>query len=355
MTGPGPLFDVDVPGGDYEELVTLQDPATGLRAVIVLHRVIAGISGGGIRRRAYDDQARGIAEAMSLARSMSLKLAMADLPAGGAKAVILDHDGLDRPAAYRVLGQAIDRLDGRYLCGPDVGTGQAELSHVREVTDHVNPRGNDPNGSTALGVLAGIRGVLTVLHGDPSPDGHRFAVQGLGGVGLEVARGLIEAGGTVIGADLDDARIDKAARIGVEIVDPAEILTTPCTVLVPCALGGILTTSEVDQLQAEAVCGSANDQLASPEAGDTLHEAGIVYAPDLVVNAGAAIEGVMTTRDGATEAVRRGAREKIEGIEATVVELLGRSTKQDAPSHRLAVEMAEARLARRVAAERTDP
>lgn len=352
MTAPGPLFDLDVPGGDHQELVALQDQASGLRAVIVLHRVVDGISGGGIRRRAYEDQGQAIADAMSLARSMSLKLAMAEIPAGGAKAVILDHADLDQPAAYRALGRAIDRMGGRYLCGPDVGTGEAQLAHVREVTDHVNPRGNDPNGSTALGVLAGIHGVLSVLHGDPSPEGHRFAVQGLGGVGLEVARGLAEAGGRVIGADLDEARVRQARELGVEIVDPAEILTTPCTVLVPCALGGILSVDRVDQLQAQAICGSANDQLASAEAGDRLHEAGILYAPDLVVNPGAAIEGVMTTRDGATEAVRRRARERIAGIEGTVVELLERSAKEGVPSHRLAVEMAEARLARQVGASR---
>lgn len=350
MTQPGPLFDLDVPGGDHQELVALQDPATGLRAVIVLHRVIDGVAGGGIRRRAYDDQGQAIAEAMSLARSMSLKLALAEMPAGGAKAVILDHDELDVPAAYRVLGQAIERLDGRYLCGPDVGTGAAQLAHVREVTGHVNPTGNDPNGSTALGVLAGLRGVLSVLEGDGSPEGHRFAVQGLGGVGLEVARGLIEAGGTVIGVDLDEARCDQARKLGVEVVPPDEILATSCTMLVPCALGGILTEASVERLEAKAICGSANDQLASPAAGDRLHREGILYAPDILVNAGAAIEGVMTTREGPTEAVRRRAREKIAGIEDRVVELLERAKKEDAPSHRLVVEVAEDRLAERIGA-----
>ncbi len=345
---PGPLFEFDIPGGDYQEMVVLQDPTTGLRAVIVLHRVIDGVAGGGIRRRAYDDQTQAMAEAMSLARSMSLKLALAEMPAGGAKAVILDHEDLDLPAVYRVLGEAIDRLDGRYLCGPDVGTGADELAHVREVTEHVNPAGNDPNASTALGVLAGIRGVLTVLNGDPSPDGHRFAVQGLGGVGLEVARGLIEAGGTVVGADLDEARCDQARKLGAEISAPDEILATRCTVLVPCALGGILTEASVDRLQAQAICGSANDQLASPAAGDRLHRQGILYAPDILVNPGAAIEGVMTTREGATGTVRRRAREQIARIEERVAELLERSRLEDAPSHRLVVEMAEDRLAERV-------
>lgn len=350
MTSPGPLFDLDVPGGDHRELVALQDPPSGLQAVIVLHRAVDGVAAGGIRRRAYEDQGHAIAEAMSLARSMSLKLAMADVPAGGAKAVILDHDDLDLASGYTALGRAVDRLGGRYLCGPDLGTGEEELAYVREATGHVNPLGNAPNRSTALGVLAGIRGVLSVLEGDPSPAGHRLAIQGLGGVGLEVARGLIEAGGEVVGADLDEARCETASRLGVEIVEPDEILATPCTVLVPCALGGILTTGAVDRLQAQAVCGSANDQLASPEAGGRLYDRGILYAPDLVVNPGAAIEGVMTSRHGATEAVRRRAREKIGTIETTVADLLERSREEDVPSHRLAVEIAEAKLA-----ERTPP
>lgn len=341
------LFDAPAPGGDARELLVLQDPSIGLRAVICIHRTVDGVAGGGIRRLAYEDEAELLADARRLAEAMSLKAAMADLPVGGAKIVVWDRQDLDVPAAHEAIGEAVDRLGGRVLVGPDIGTGPKEMGHVRQATSFANPSGNAPDRATARGVLAGIRGVLRHLDGDADATGRRVVVQGLGAVGSRVAADLVEAGAEVAGADVDADRRAAAERMGVQIVDADEALATRCDLLVPCALGGVLDEATAGRLEARAVCGSANNVLASPEAGDRLHEAGIVYAPDFVVNAGALIEGVLTVRHGATDRVRRQAGEQIDAIEGRVVDLLERAEGSGEPVHRLAKRRARERMAER--------
>lgn len=347
MPRPGDLFDLDVPGGDHEELVAVQHPPSGLRAIIAVHALVEGSAAGGIRRMRYPDQAGALTDALGLAQAMSHKCALAELPAGGAKAVILDHPDLDQASAYRRLGETVEALGGRYLCGPDIGTGPEQLEHVRQATAHVNPIGNDPGTSTARGVLAGIRGLATVLDGSPELTGKRVVVQGLGEVGLRLARGLVQAGAEVLGADPDETACKRARAAGVELVAPEQALATACDILAPCALGGVLTEQAVGRIQARGICGSANQQLASPAADRALWQAGILYAPDVLVNAGAVIEGVLTTKEGATEAVREAARDHILATEERLVELLDRARRDQVPPGELAYRLARQRLAER--------
>lgn len=339
------LFDAPDPGGDARELTLLQDPDTGLRAVICIHRTVDGVAAGGIRRMAYDDEDALLADARRLAEAMSLKAAMADLDVGGAKVVVWDRDDLDVPAAYEAIGEAVDRLGGRVVVGPDVGTGPKEMARVRDATGHANPSGNAPDRATARGVLAGIRGVLRHLDSDADVTGRRVVVQGLGAVGARVAAELVDTGADVLGADVDPERRAAAERMGVEIVDGGEALSTRCDVLVPCALGGVIDEAAASKLKAQAICGSANNVLASAQAGDRLQEAGIAYAPDFVVNAGALIEGVLTVRHGATDRVRRQAGEQIDAVEERVVDLLATAQESGEPVHRLAKRRARERLA----------
>lgn len=345
LAGPM-LFGRSDDGADYETLHAIQDEASGLRVILAVHSTARGPAFGGIRRLAYPSEADALDDALRLAQGMSLKCALAGLPAGGAKTVILDHPDLDRAAAYARLGRFIEELGGRYVCGPDVGTGEAEMDAVRAETRWANPKGNDAGAATAAGVLAGLRGVLSVLHGDPGAAGRTFVVQGLGSVGAALAQALGEAGGTVLAADVADDDAERARAVGAEPLDPAEALSTPCDVFVPCALGGVLTPETAGHLAAKAVCGSANNQLSDPTAGRILHERGILYAPDFAVNAGAVAEGVFTVRDGATDAVREEARRHIEKAEATVAQILEKSLGDDVPSVQVASAMAHDRLRR---------
>jgi glutamate dehydrogenase/leucine dehydrogenase len=320
------------------ELIGLSDPAIGLRGVIAIHSTKLGPAFGGIRRRVYRDEAEGRADAWRLAEAMSCKCALAGLPAGGGKTVVLD----DVDAIYDAIGDAVEQLRGRYVCGPDIGTGAQELERVRARTRWVNPAGNDAGASTAAGVLAGLRAVWRFLGVEPSRS--RAAIQGLGAVGLALARSLRELGVAVIGADIDRDRIALAREMGVDIVEPDAVMLAEVDVLVPCAAGGVLTRDAVAQLKCRAICGSANNQLADDDAARALVDAGIVHAPDIVVSAGAVIEGVLTMARGTSPAVRAEVAKTIADLESVTRAILERARIDRAPPHDIARQLARERL-----------
>lgn len=337
------LFDRSGPGADYERLIAVQDPGSGLQGVLVLHSTHLGPAFGGIRRARYPDEASLVADACALAEAMSFKCALAGLEAGGGKMVLFDHPGLDRRAAYRAIGRFIEQLGGGYVCGPDIGTGDEELGWVRAETGFVNPLGNDAAGMTARGVLAGLRGVGRHLDGNPSFEGRSFLVQGLGAVGSRVASALVAGGATVYATDRDAKRIQWAKDAGIRPVAVEDWASTQADVLVPCASGGLLDEEVAARVPVGAICGSANNPTTGRDAQSVLAKRGVVYVPDLVVNAGAVIEGVLTMTQGASDAVRQAAKRQVDKIEATTLELLAQADAGPLPGD-LAREMAQARL-----------
>ncbi|MEM9458843.1 MAG: Glu/Leu/Phe/Val dehydrogenase dimerization domain-containing protein [Myxococcota bacterium] len=342
------LFGRQGVGSDYERLIVVQRPAVGLRAIVAVHSTRRGPAFGGIRRRRYDHEAAALDDALALAEAMSHKCALAGLAAGGAKTVVLMSESPPKPSvewsrAYEALGEEIAALRGDYVCGPDVGTGPAQLRAVRRVCSHVNPEGNDAGASTAAGVHAGLRAIWRALDFAPGQP-RTVAIQGLGAVGEALARALRAQGVRVIGADLDPRACRAAAQHGVEIVEPDALPEQACDVLVPCAMGGGLDEATIDRLRCRAVCGSANNQLATPADTRRLHARGIVHAPDIVVSAGAVIEGVLTVREGTGAAVRTRVAEAIEAIEATLGEVLAEAARCGRPPTEVARSMAAARL-----------
>jgi len=313
------LFDVVGEGANFERMIAVQDHASGLRALIVVHSRVCGPAFGGIRRRVYPDEQSALRDAARLAASMTAKCALAGLPAGGAKCVILDHAGLDRPLAYAALGRAVEEMGGHYICGPDVGTGERELDALRGSTTHVNPSGNDAGAATASGVLAGLRGLLRVTRGSEDVGGLSYFVQGLGSVGLAVAGRLRAAGAVVHGYDPREDACRAAIALGVQVTDASR---SRCDVFMPCAMGDAIDSSVAKTAQWGAVCGSANNQLGDNEVGDILHARGIAWAPDVVVSAGAVIEGVLTVRRGTDATVRVQVESAIAEIADTCESLL---------------------------------
>jgi glutamate dehydrogenase/leucine dehydrogenase len=285
-------LDSERPDAGWQRMVAIQDRSVGLRAIVVLHSLARGPAFGGIRRVAYASEQAGFADARRLAHAMTLKCALADLPAGGGKTVIFDGPELRREAAYEVLGRAIERLGGDYVCGPDVGTGDADLEVLRRATRWVNPAGNDASRSTAAGVLAGLRGLSRVVFGDEEIGRRRYVIQGLGAVGSAVAVALRKAGAEVSGWDVDADARERARAAGVEVIDESRLFSEPCDVFMPCALGGVLRREVCERASWRAVCGAANNQLADDAVAQLLHHRQIAWAPDFVVNAGAVIEGV---------------------------------------------------------------
>jgi glutamate dehydrogenase/leucine dehydrogenase len=344
------LFDADPPGGDWQRMITVQDHAVGLRAIVLLHSLARGPAFGGIRRMAYASEQAAFADARRLAHAMTIKCALAGLPAGGGKTVIFDHPGLQREAAYEVLGRAIERLGGDYVCGPDVGTTDADLEVLRRSTRWVNPAGNDAARSTAAGVLAGLRGLSRVVFGDAELGQRRYVIQGLGAVGFAVASALIEAGASVCGWDVDANARERARAAGVVLLDASRLLQEPCDVFVPCALGGVLSREVCERASWRAVCGAANNQLADAGVAELLQQRGIAWAPDFVVNAGAVIEGVETVlalgQDGTAKGgecpKQVGARvqQRIAAIADRITELLERARVEQRSPLAIALELA---------------
>ncbi|NWK95891.1 amino acid dehydrogenase [Sphingobium lactosutens] len=277
--------------------VRLLDPESGLDGVIAIHSTALGPGAGGCRFWHYADLGSALDDAYRLAEGMSYKNAMADLPFGGAKAVLRQPDGpFDRAALFRAFGRAVEELGGLYVTAEDVGTTVADMRAVSTRTRHVagldpagDMAGGDPSPWTALGVFEAMRTAARFTLGAELSD-LTVAVQGTGNVGANLCRRLADAGARLIIADIDPRRRNAlGAVLDARIVDVTEIMSVEADIFAPCALGGALTSQSVAGMKARLVCGAANNQLATADVAEQLVDCGIVYAPDYVVNAGGII------------------------------------------------------------------
>ena len=294
MTALWDLPDFD----DHEGVHLFRDPAAGLTAIIAVHSTHLGPAAGGARFWHYADKDRAIVDALRLSRGMSFKNAMAGLPMGGGKGVILaDADRRKSPALLEAFGRAIESLGGRYVTAEDVGMTDADMVAIGRATRHVSglpvsagSAGGNPGPSTATGVYLGIKAAIARALGKDSAKGVHVAIQGVGSVGGGTARLLAAEGARLTLADLDGDRAEKlAAELGARTCEADAILSVEADVVSPCALGAILTEQSIAALRAPIVAGGANNQLATPADGDRLHARSILYAPDYVINAGGII------------------------------------------------------------------
>ena len=263
-----------------------------------MHSTQLGPAAGGTRLKVYETPADGLRDAMRLA-GMTAKLAVADLGLGGGKAVLAlpeIPDGDERRLLLHRYGDIIASLGGGFLTSSDVGTGESDMDVIAERTEHVFGRSQakggagDPGPFTAVGVFHGLKASVEHVYGSGDLSGRRVLVQGVGSVGKALAESLARDGAVVVVADVDGKRAEAvAAAVGGTAVDSVQAIATECDVYAPCALGATLSAESVPQLRCRIVAGSANNQLAQPEAAELLRAAGILYAPDYVINAGGAI------------------------------------------------------------------
>jgi leucine dehydrogenase len=309
------------PDFDAHEVVHFVDrPDKGLRAIIVIHSTHLGPAAGGARFWHYDEPADALTDALRLSRGMSYKNAMAGLPLGGGKSVILaPADRSKTPELLAAFGEAVDALGGRYVTAEDVGMSVADMVEVNRKTKFVaglpndaTDVGGDPGPHTALGVFLGIKAAVKRALGKDSVDGLHIALQGAGSVASGVAMHACAEGARLSIADIDQAKGKKlASEVGAAVVSPDEILFLEADVVSPCALGAILDGETIARLNAPVVAGAANNQLATAADGALLVERGILYAPDYVINAGGIIN-VSTEYLGEGDAAL--VRERIEAI-----------------------------------------
>jgi leucine dehydrogenase len=285
---------------DGEFAVSSWDERTSSYLFIAVHSRRLGPAAGGTRLKTYATPADGLADACRLASAMTLKMAAANLPMGGGKSVLavatVDLSPADRRHLLVRHAQNIDALGGSYRTGPDMNTGPADMDVIGEVTPYAFGRSAARGGSgssapdTAVGVFHGIRASVAHAYGGADLTGKRVLVQGLGAVGHPLVEMLVEAGAHVIVSDVALDRVtDLYDRLGVEVVAPTSVIGTECDVYAPCAVGGVISETTVPLLRCRVVAGAANNPLSKPSDGDVLAAAGILYAPDFVINAGGAI------------------------------------------------------------------
>ena len=284
---------------DGQQALIHRDRESGGWIFICMHSTHLGPAAGGTRLKVYDTPADGLRDAMRLSAGMTAKLAVADLGLGGGKAVLAMPkipEGEERAPLLHRYGDIVASLGGSFITSSDVGTGEADMDVIAERTEHVFGRSvakggaGDPGPFTAVGVFHGIKASLAQVHGSGDLSGRTVLVQGVGSVGAALAELLGHDGAVVSVADVDAKRAEAvASAIGGSAVEADRAIATECDVYAPCALGATLSAESVPQLRCRIVAGSANNQLAQPEAAELLRAAGILYAPDYVINAGGAI------------------------------------------------------------------
>ncbi len=269
------------------------DPPTGLKAVIAIHSEQRGPAMGGCRYLAYPDDDSAMIDAIRLAQGMSYKAALAGLPLGGGKAVIIRNPHVEnRAALFEAFGRFVDSLEGRYITAIDSGTSTLDMDCIAQTTQHVTSTtaSGDPSPYSAMGVFAGIRATSMARLGSDNLEGLRVAVQGLGNVGFALAEQLHAAGAKLLVSDHDPGRVQLAMeQFNAHPIASEALISTPCDIFAPCGLGSILTGQSVMQLRCAAVAGSANNQLTTLQVADQLENRGILYAPDYIINSGGLI------------------------------------------------------------------
>jgi leucine dehydrogenase len=331
---------------DHEQVVFVSEPKSGLKGIIAVHNTNLGPAMGGCRMWNYASEALAVNDVLRLSRGMTYKNAVAGLPIGGGKSVIIGNPKTDKtPALFEALGEALERLGGRYITAEDVGTSPQDMAHVATKTSYVAGLGSsgDPSPYTALGCFVGAQAAVKHHFKRDSMDGLTVALQGLGHVGYDYARRLHAAGAKLVVTDIDEAALERArAEFGAEVVGVDAIYDVDADIYAPCALGATLNPNTLSRLRAKIVAGGANNQLATNEIGDLLRQKGVLYAPDFVLNAGGIIKVCYEYLKKPEADVEAHVRE----IRDTLAEIFARADKEGCSTAVVADELARSRFQR---------
>jgi leucine dehydrogenase len=279
---------------DYERVASCVDG--DYRGFVAIHSTKLGPAVGGTRFWKYENDEAAIQDLLRLARGMTYKNALARIPFGGGKSIVLRPDrDIDREKIFRAHGRFVNTFGGRYITAEDVGTSPADMEFVRLETNHVAGllgKSGDPSPVTARGVFRALQAAAKHRWGADDVSGRTVALQGCGNVGYWLASNLHKAGARLLVSDVDPTKVERVINeFGAIAVAPQEIYSTDADIFAPCALGGIVNDETLPQLKVEIIVGGANNQLLDPRHGDELTRLGILYAPDYAANAGGMISG----------------------------------------------------------------
>ncbi|MFN2555616.1 MAG: Glu/Leu/Phe/Val dehydrogenase [Nitriliruptorales bacterium] len=345
MKGPFAFFD------GHEQVVYGADGETGMRCIIAVHSTALGPSLGGTRFYPYDTEEEALVDALRLSSAMTYKAACAGLDLGGGKAVILGDPATTKSEPLlRAYGRLVESLNGRYITACDVGTYPRDMEIVarecRWVTgmDEAHGGSGDSGIMTAYGVLVALQALADALWRDENLSGRHVAIQGLGKVGSRLASHLAQAGAKLTVTDVNLEAVDRVVtESGAEVVEPEEVYDVEADILSPNALGGTLNERTIPRLRVAAVCGGANNQLATLGDADRLRERGVVYAPDFVVNVGGLVQVADELLPGGYSPQR--ARAKTREIGGTLRQVLSLAHHLGATTEAAARRLAEQRIA----------
>src|SRR5699024_4512522 len=321
---------------DYEQLIYCYDKPSGLKAIIVIHDTTLGPALGGLRIWNYKTEEEALHDALRLAKGMTYKNAAAGLNLGGGKAVIIGDPKTDKSEAmFRKFGQYVDSLGGRYITAEDVGTSEQDMDYINMETKYVagtsdGKSAGDPSPVTAYGIYQGIKATAKVTFNNESLENKVIAVQGVGQVAYTLCKYLNDEGAKLIVTDINKEAVSRAVvDFGATAVEPDDIYSVECDIYVPCALGAVINDDTLKQFKAKAIAGSANNQLKENKHGDQLHEMGITYAPDFVINAG----GVISVADEVVGYNQERAMKKVENIYDNLMRVFEISKENDIPTY----------------------
>lgn len=339
------LFDTLAEMG-HEEVVMCSDPSVGYRGILAVHSTTLGPALGGTRFWQYATDEEAITDALRLSRGMTYKNAVAGLPLGGGKSIIIgDNKIQDREKIFRAHGRFIESLGGRYITAEDVGTNTKDMGYVHLETSHVAglaEKSGDPSPVTAHGVFRAVQASAHQVWGSNSLKGKTVSIQGCGHVGRYLADELHEAGAKLIVSDIDSAKAARVAKAtGAKIVEGDAIFDADADIFSPCALGGIINDTTIQKLKVKIVAGGANNQLLEERHGDELARRGILYTPDYVANAG----GVINVYGEVAGWETQRALDKADDIYDTVLKVFDIAESQHIPTYEAADRLAEQRLA----------
>lgn len=333
---------------DHELVLFARDAGAGLRGVLAIHGVgPMGLAGGGLRMYPYPDEAAAVTDVLRLSRAMSYKLALANLPAGGAKMVVIGDPSRDKTRALlHAVGDAVEALHGKFIVGTDVGTEDADLDVVKERTMYVNrqPEGRDTGRTTAHGVYAAIGWAAKRALGRDDLAGVRVTIQGLGHVGSVLAKLLADDGAKLVVGDVDDARSREVAEAtGAQIAPPDALLGLETDVFAPCAMADVLSQSTIGDLRCRIVAGAANNPLTDDAIAERLAEDDVLFVPDFIANLGGVL-GAAPDAGSTDEAHARRPEAKVREVLDAVAALAdAKSLSLNAAAIAHAVEKLEAR------------
>ena len=329
----------------HEQLLVGRDAASGYHGIIAIHSTVLGPAVGGTRFWNYATEADALTDALRLSHGMTYKNALAGLPLGGGKSIIIgDNQAPNREALLRAHGRFVETLKGRYITAEDVGTSPADMEIVRLETQHVAGllgRSGDPSPFTARGVFRAIQASTRFLRDTDDLSGATVALQGCGNVGYNLAKLLHEAGAKLIVSDVNEKSVSRVvAEFAAKRVETSEIFGAAADVFAPCALGGVINDQTIPALNVQIVAGAANNQLLEERHGTRLRDRNILYAPDYVANAGGVLNGCVELLGWQAEH----AVSKVDAIYDTTLRIFETAEAEGITTNKAADRLAEERL-----------